>query len=103
DVIGNTIKNSTGNKILKVIIETCYLTKEEIVELCEVIIKSNADFVKTSTGFGTSGANLEDVELIKKCVGDKIKIKASGGIRNYEQGKEFIEAGADRIGTSSIF
>lgn len=87
--------------ILKVIIETALLTDEQKKELCKISIESGADFVKTSTGFSTSGANIADIALMKNAVGSKAKVKASGGIKNYEFVKELISAGADRIGTSS--
>ncbi len=87
--------------ILKVIIETCYLSEEEIKKASLLCVEAGADFVKTSTGFGTGGAKIEDVKLIKNTVGEKAKVKAAGGIRNYEIAIKMIEAGADRIGTSS--
>ena len=85
------------------IIETCYLTDEEKVKACELAVNANADFVKTSTGFGTGGATFEDVELMKKTVGNKAKVKASGGVRDFETAriKKYIELGAERLGTSS--
>lgn len=95
------IKNAIGNNVLKVIIETCYLTDEEIGVASELVMKANADFVKTSTGFGSRGASLNDVKIMKKVVGDKVKIKASGGIRDTETAKEYIKLGVSRIGTSS--
>jgi len=96
------VRNAIGNeKILKVIIETAVLTNQEKIKSTELIIACGADFVKTSTGFGYSGATVEDVKLLKKVVGDKIRIKASGGIRDYNTALELIEAGASRIGTSS--
>ena len=95
------IKEAIGKNILKVIIETCYLTDEEKVKACELAVNANADFVKTSTGFGTGGATFEDVELMKKTVGDKAKVKASGGVRDFETAKKYIELGAERLGTSS--
>jgi len=95
------IKEAIGNKPLKVIIETCYLTDIEKEMACNLAVDANADFVKTSTGFGTGGASLEDVALMKKVVGDKAKIKASGGIKTKEAALKFIELGASRIGTSS--
>lgn len=88
-------------KILKVIIETAVLTNEEKIKVTQIIMACGADFVKTSTGFGYPGATVEDVKLLKKVVGDKIRIKASGGIRDYETALKLIEAGASRIGTSS--
>ncbi len=95
------VVNVSGNKIVKVIIETCYLTDEEKKKACEVIKEAGADFVKTSTGFGTAGAEVEDIRLIKKMVGDELGIKAAGGIKTMEDAVEMIEAGATRIGASS--
>ena len=85
----------------KVIFENCYLTKEEIVRLAEIAKEVKPDFIKTSTGFGTGGATPEDVRLMKETVGDDVKVKAAGGIRDYATCKAMIEAGAERIGTSS--
>ena len=87
--------------LVKVIIETCYLTKEEILKACELVYECGVDFVKTSTGFGTNGAQVEDVRLMKEACKDKLKIKASGGIKTLAQVEQFILAGAERIGTSS--
>lgn len=95
------IKQVVGDKVLKVILETCYLTRKEIVLACELAVKANADFVKTSTGFGIEGATLKNIELMKQAVDGKAKIKASGGIKNLDTALSFIEAGVDRIGTSS--
>lgn len=95
------IKEATGNNILKVIIETCLLTKEEIVKACEIAVAAGADYVKTSTGFSTGGALVEDVALMKETVGDKALIKASGGIRSREDFDAMVKAGASRIGASS--
>ena len=95
------IKEAIGKNVLKVIIETCYLTDEEKVKACELAVNANSDFVKTSTGFGTGGATFEDVELMKRTVGDKAKVKASGGVRDFETAKKYIELGAERLGTSS--
>ena len=95
------IKKAIGDNVLKVIIETCYLTDEEKVKACELSVNANADFVKTSTGFGTGGATFEDVELMKKTVGDKAQVKASGGVKDLETAKKYIELGATRLGTSS--
>lgn len=95
------IKEAIGDKILKVILETCYLTKEEIIVASQMVVSAKADFVKTSTGFGIEGAKLNDVVLMKEVVGNLAAIKASGGIRDYETAVKFIEAGASRIGTSS--
>ena len=95
------LKEITGDKILKVIIETCYLTEEEKIAMCKAVTNAGADFIKTSTGFGTGGATLEDVELFKKHIGPEVKIKAAGGVRTVEDLKDFIDAGCSRIGTSS--
>jgi deoxyribose-phosphate aldolase len=96
------VRHATGKgKILKVIIETAVLINEEKIRATQIIMACGADFVKTSTGFGYSGATVEDVMLLKKVVGDKIRIKASGGIRDYNSALELIKAGASRIGTSS--
>ena len=89
------------NTLIKVILEICYLDDEEIVEVCRIARKVRPDFVKTSTGFGTSGATVEAVKLMKKTVGDDVKVKAAGGIRDYKTCKAMIKAGAERIGTSS--
>ena len=96
-----TLKSICGNLTLKVIIETCYLTKEEIVKACELSVKAGADFVKTSTGFGTGGALVEDVKLMSETVGNKAYVKASGGVKTYNDAVKMIEAGASRIGTSN--
>lgn len=95
------IKKAIGSNVLKVIIETCYLTEEEKVKACELSLNAKADFVKTSTGFGTGGATYEDVALMKKVVGDNALVKASGGVKSYEVAKKYIELGASRLGTSS--
>jgi deoxyribose-phosphate aldolase len=95
------IKKETGDKVLKVIIETCYLTPQEIMLASEIAVKAKADFVKTSTGFGDDGARMENIELMKKAVEGQAKIKASGGIKNLDTALSFIEAGVERIGTSS--
>ena len=87
------LKEITGDKILKVIIETCYLTEEEKIAMCKAVTNAGADFIKTSTGFGTGGATLEDVELFKKHIGPEVKIKAAGGVRTVEDLKAFIDAG----------
>lgn len=96
------IREATEGKILKVIIETCYLTEEEKIELCHIVTRQKADYIKTSTGFGTGGATVEDVRLFKENVGPDVKIKAAGGIRTIEDAKAMIEAGADRLGTSAL-
>ena len=95
------IKEAIGDNVLKVIIETCYLTDEEKVKACELSLVAKADFVKTSTGFGTGGATYEDVKLMKSVVGDNAKVKASGGVRDKETAQKYIDLGADRLGTSS--
>jgi len=92
---------ASKNNLVKVILETCYLDEFEIKRACEISMEAGADFVKTSTGFGTAGAKLEDIKLMKEIVGEKMKIKASGGIKSFETALSFINAGADRIGTSS--
>ena len=90
-----------NNVLSKVIFENCYLEKEEIVRVAQIAKEVKPDFIKTSTGFGTSGATVEDVRLMKENVGDDVKVKAAGGIRDWETCKKMIEAGAERIGTSS--
>lgn len=95
------IKEAVGENILKVIIETCYLTDAEKIKVCELSMKAHADFVKTSTGFGTGGATFEDVALMKKVVGNICKVKASGGVRDLKTALKYIEIGAERLGTSS--
>ena len=95
------IKEAIGDNVLKVIIETCYLTDEEKVKACELSLAAKADFVKTSTGFGTGGATYEDVKLMKSVVGDNAKVKASGGVRDKETAQKYVDLGADRLGTSS--
>lgn len=96
------LKATCGDKILKVIIETCFLTDEERIELCKVVTNAKADFIKTSTGFGTRGANLEDIQVFAKYVGKDVKIKAAGGVKDLETAEKFINAGASRLGTSSL-
>jgi len=95
------VKKACGGKLLKVIIETCLLTDEEKVKACELSVKAGADYVKTSTGFSTGGAKAEDVALMRKTVGQKTGVKASGGIRTYEDAIKMIEAGASRLGCSA--
>mgnify|MGYP003295417075 CR=1 FL=1 len=95
-----SIKEVCPNNTLKVIIETCYLTKDEIRVASKLTLDAGADFVKTSTGFGTGGATIEDVKIMKEVVGDKIYIKAAGGVSNYDDAINMIEAGAQRLGTS---
>lgn len=96
------IKLACDTKILKVIIETCMLSKEEKIKMCEIVTKSGADFIKTSTGFGSSGATFEDIEIFANNVGSQVKIKAAGGISSIADAEKFISLGADRLGTSRI-
>ena len=96
------IKAVCGTKILKVIIETCLLNEEQKIKMCEIVTKSGADFIKTSTGFSTGGATFEDIELFAKYVGKNIKIKAAGGISSIADAEKFVSLGADRLGTSRI-
>ncbi len=96
------VKTACGEKILKVIIETCLLTEEEKIKMCEIVTAAGADYIKTSTGFSTAGATFEDVELFSKHVGPDVKIKAAGGIRSFEDAERFIALGASRLGTSRI-
>ena len=95
------LKKTCGEKILKVIVETCYLTEEEKIRLCGAVTEAGADFIKTSTGFGPAGANLADVLLFKQYIGPRVKIKAAGGIKTRDDLETFINAGVARIGTSS--
>ena len=95
------LKEACDDKILKVIIETCYLTKEEKIAMCHAVTNAGADFIKTSTGFGTAGATMEDVLLMKEHIGAEVKIKAAGGIRTKEDMENYIKAGCSRLGTSS--
>lgn len=95
-----TIKKECGEHILKVIIETCYLTKEEKIAMCHAVTNAGADFIKTSTGFGTGGATVEDVKLFKEHIGPNVKIKAAGSVSTLQDLEEFIALGCDRIGTS---
>ena len=97
-----TLKSACGNKILKVIIETCLLTDEEKIKMCEIVTAAGADFIKTSTGFSTAGATFEDIKLFAEHVGKEVKIKAAGGIASFEDAEKFISQGADRLGTSRI-
>lgn len=96
------IKAACGEHILKVIIETCLLTKEEKIKMCEIVTESGADFIKTSTGFSTGGATFEDVALFAAHVGPDVKIKAAGGIASLDDAKKFMELGAQRLGTSRV-
>ena len=95
-----TLKNACGDHILKVIIETCYLTTEEKIAMCKAVTAAGADYIKTSTGFGTGGATLEDVKLFKENIGPNVKIKAAGGVSTIDDLKAFLDLGCDRIGTS---
>lgn len=95
------IKNEMGNRVLKVILETCFLTEEEKKLACGICVDAGADFVKTSTGFGTAGATFEDVKLMKNAVKGDAKVKASGGIRDRQTALDYIYLGVDRIGTSN--
>ena len=96
------VKAAVGSHILKVIIETCLLTEEEKIRMCEVVSESGADFIKTSTGFSTGGATFEDVALMVKHVSGNLKVKASGGISSLEDAEKFLELGAERLGTSRV-
>lgn len=96
------IKQACGGRILKVIVETCLLTEEEKIRMCEVVTRSGADFIKTSTGFSTGGATFDDVALFAKHVGPGIRIKAAGGIASMEDAERFLSLGASRLGTSRI-
>ena len=95
------LKKACGDKILKVIIETCYLTEEEKIELCHCVTDGGADFIKTSTGFGSAGATFDDIKLFRQHIGPGVKIKAAGGIRTYEDIVTYIELGCDRLGCSA--
>ncbi len=104
DYVGNEIKAvraACAGKILKVIVETCYLSEDEKKRICRIVSESGADFIKTSTGFGTAGATREDVELFKENIAEGVKIKAAGGIRSVDALKEFIELGCERVGASA--
>lgn len=96
-----TVVEAAKGKTVKVILETCLLTKDEIIEACKLCQKAGAEFVKTSTGFSTRGATIEDVEIMKATVGDTMKVKAAGGVRTYDDMVKIVAAGADRIGTSA--
>lgn len=96
-----TLKKITGDKILKVIIETCFLTEEEKIAMCHAVTNAGADYIKTSTGFGTAGATLSDIKLFKANIGPNVKIKAAGGVKTMQDLEAFIEEGCSRIGTSS--
>ena len=98
----NAVKAACNGKLLKVIIETCLLTDEEKIKMCEIVSKSDADYIKTSTGFSTAGATVHDIELFAANVSEGTKIKAAGGISSLEDAEKFIELGAERLGTSRI-
>ncbi|MBR2743765.1 MAG: deoxyribose-phosphate aldolase [Clostridia bacterium] len=98
----NQIKSACNGKLLKVIIETCMLTDDEKIKMCEIVSKSNADFIKTSTGFSTAGATHEDIKLFKKYMADGKGIKAAGGISSFDDARMFIDEGATRLGTSRL-
>ena len=94
------VKAAVGDKVLKVIIETCLLTDEEKEKMCDIVVEAGADFIKTSTGFSTAGATFHDIELFARCVRGRCKIKAAGGISTVEDMEKFLDLGADRLGTS---
>ena len=94
------VKRAVGDKVLKVIIETCLLTDEEKEKMCDIVVEAGADFIKTSTGFSTAGATFHDIELFARCVRGRCKIKAAGGISTVEDMEKFLDLGADRLGTS---
>lgn len=96
------IHEACNGKILKVIIETCLLTEEEKIKICEIVTNAGAEFIKTSTGFSTAGATFADVELMRKHVGKDVKVKAAGGISSFDDAEEFVRLGADRLGTSRL-
>lgn len=96
------VKKAAGGRILKVIIETCFLTEEEKIKLCGTVTRAGADYIKTSTGFGGAGATFDDIRLFAEHVGSGVKIKAAGGISTLEDAERFLELGADRLGTSRI-
>jgi deoxyribose-phosphate aldolase len=95
------IKQAIGDKILKVIVETCFLTEDEKVKVCELVTNAKADYIKTSTGFGTAGATIADIRLFKANIGPDVKMKAAGGVKSVEDLIAFINEGCARIGTSS--
>ena len=97
-----TLKKACGEKILKVIIETCLLTDEEKIKMCEIVTKAGADYIKTSTGFSTAGATFDYIRLFSEHIGPNVKMKAAGGISSMDDAKKFLELGADRLGTSRI-
>lgn len=95
------VKDAIGDHVLKVIVETCYLTEEEKKIMCRLVTEAGADFIKTSTGFGTGGATMEDILLFKEHIGSQVKMKAAGGVRTVQDLQDFVAAGCSRIGTSS--
>ena len=95
------LKKAAGDRVVKVIVETCYLTEEEKAKVCELVTNAGADYIKTSTGFGTGGATIEDINLFKAHIGPSVKMKASGGVKTVEDLEMFLDAGCERIGTSS--
>ena len=95
------VKKAAGSHVVKVIIETCYLTEEEKIAMCKAVTAAGADYIKTSTGFGTAGATLEDIRLFRENIGPDVKMKAAGGVKTVADMEAFLEAGCDRIGTSS--
>lgn len=97
-----SIHEACEGRILKVIIETCLLTEEEKIKMCEIVTKAGAEYIKTSTGFSTSGATFDDVALMKKHIGENVKVKAAGGISSFDDAEEFMRLGADRLGTSRL-
>lgn len=97
-----TLKAACGDKILKVIIETCLLTEDEKIKMCEIVTQAGADYIKTSTGFSKAGATFEDIELFAKHIGTNVKMKAAGGISSMADAEKFLELGADRLGTSRM-
>ena len=96
------LKQACGNRVLKVIVETCFLTEEEKVTLCHIVTEAGADYIKTSTGFGSGGATIEDVELFRRECGAEVKIKAAGGIRTQEDAIKMLSAGSNRLGSSAL-
>jgi deoxyribose-phosphate aldolase len=96
------VRRACGDKILKVIIETCLLTEDEKIKMCEIVTNAGADYIKTSTGFSTAGATFEDVKLMREHIGEHVKVKAAGGISSFEDAKKFVSLGADRLGTSRL-
>ena len=97
-----TLKAACGDNILKVIIETCFLTEEEKIKMCEIVTSAGADYIKTSTGFGSAGATFEDIKLFSEHIGPDVKMKAAGGISSLDDAQKFLALGADRLGTSRI-